>query len=88
MTRRPNVLVILTDQLRYPPAYESDELAEYRREHLPGVERLRQDGMSFSLSLSDGGVAAGVQLGFLLTGRSAGSSADRLRADEVRDDPR
>ena len=47
MTRRPNVLVILTDQQRYPPPYESDELAEYRRAHLPGVERLRQDGVSF-----------------------------------------
>ena len=47
MTRRPNVLVILTDQQRYPPPYESDELAEYRREHLPGVERLRQNGVSF-----------------------------------------
>src|SRR6476469_1930903 len=44
---RPNVLVILTDQQRYPPPYESDELAEYRREHLPGVERLRQNGVSF-----------------------------------------
>ena len=29
---RPNVLVILTDQLRYPPSYESDELAAWRRE--------------------------------------------------------
>ena len=32
MTRRPNVLVILTDQLRFPPPYESDELAAFRRE--------------------------------------------------------
>jgi len=47
MTRRPNILVIMTDQLRYPPPYESDELAEYRRAHLQGVERLRQDGVSF-----------------------------------------
>ena len=47
MSRRPNVLVILTDQQRYPPPYESEELAEYRREHLPGLERLRQDGVSF-----------------------------------------
>jgi arylsulfatase A-like enzyme len=46
MTRRPNVLVILTDQQRYPPPYESDELAEFRREHLAGVERLRQNGVS------------------------------------------
>jgi arylsulfatase A-like enzyme len=47
MARRPNVLVILTDQQRYAPPYESGELAEYRRTHLPGVERLRQDGVSF-----------------------------------------
>src|SRR3954447_7862657 len=47
MTTRPNVLVILTDQQHYPPPYESDELAAYRREHLPGVERLRQNGVSF-----------------------------------------
>src|SRR3954453_20602727 len=44
---RPNVLVILTDQQRYPPPYESAELAAYRREHLLGVERLRQNGVSF-----------------------------------------
>src|SRR4051812_30140372 len=47
MSRRPNVLVILTDQLQYPPPYESEELAAFRREQLPGVERLRQDGVSF-----------------------------------------
>ncbi len=47
MSRRPNVLVLLTDQQRYPPPYESRELAAFRREHLPGVERLRQNGVSF-----------------------------------------
>src|SRR3954465_4369727 len=47
MTRRPNVLVILTDQQRHPPTYESDELAEYRREQLSGVGQLRQNGVSF-----------------------------------------
>src|SRR5436190_2112545 len=47
MTGRPNVLVILTDQQRHPPTYESDELAEYRRAQLSGVERLRQNGVSF-----------------------------------------
>jgi len=44
---RPNVLVILTDQLRHPPAYESEELARWREEVMPGVERLRRDGVSF-----------------------------------------
>src|SRR3954447_5183567 len=47
MTRRPNVLVILTDQQQHPPPYESEELAAFRREHLAGVERLRQSGVSF-----------------------------------------
>ena len=44
---RPNVLVILTDQLRYPPAYESEELTRWRAEEMPGVESLRRDGVSF-----------------------------------------
>lgn len=45
--KSPNVLVILTDQLRYPPAYESEELARFRAEAMPGVERLRRTGTSF-----------------------------------------
>jgi arylsulfatase A-like enzyme len=45
--RRPNILVVLTDQLRYPPPYESEELAAWRREHTPGQERLRENGISF-----------------------------------------
>ena len=48
MSRRPNVLLVLTDQLRYPPVYESEELARFRREHLAGQERLRQNGVSFT----------------------------------------
>lgn len=45
---RPNVLVILTDQLRQPPAYESEELARWRVEAMPGLESLRRDGVSFA----------------------------------------
>ena len=48
MSRPPNILVILTDQLRYPPGYESQELARFAREQMPGVERLRQNGVSFA----------------------------------------
>jgi arylsulfatase A-like enzyme len=44
---RPNVLLILTDQLRYPPPYESEDLRQYRHEHCVGQERLRQSGVSF-----------------------------------------
>ena len=46
--RRPNILLVMTDQLHHPPAYESDELAAYRREHCPGQERLRANGVSFT----------------------------------------
>lgn len=45
---RPNVLLILTDQLRLPPAYESADLAQWRREHCPAQERLRANGVSFT----------------------------------------
>jgi arylsulfatase A-like enzyme len=48
MSPRPNVLVILTDQLRHPPSYEPAELAEWRRANCPGQERLRANGISFT----------------------------------------
>ncbi len=48
MPDRPNILLVLTDQLRYPPAYESEELAAYRRESMPGQEGLRRTGTSFT----------------------------------------
>jgi arylsulfatase A-like enzyme len=38
---RPNVLVIMTDEERYPPPYEAEALAEFRRTQLPARERLR-----------------------------------------------
>src|SRR5271157_2707953 len=47
MSRLPNILVVLTDQLRYPPSYESDDLREFRRDHCPGQQRLQQSGISF-----------------------------------------
>lgn len=41
----PNILLIMTDQERYPPPYEHDELAEFRRTQLPSRERLRDGGL-------------------------------------------
>jgi arylsulfatase A-like enzyme len=41
VTDRPNVLFIMTDEERYPPPYEVDALAEFRRTQLPARERLR-----------------------------------------------
>ena len=44
---RPNVLLILTDQQRSAPEYESEELREFRQTECAGQERLRADGIEF-----------------------------------------
>ena len=46
-TDRPNFLIIMTDQLREPTAYESDELRRFRREKLTAETSLRNSGVSF-----------------------------------------
>jgi arylsulfatase A-like enzyme len=45
--KKPNILIILTDQQRNPPVYESAELRRFRREVLTAEESLRQSGISF-----------------------------------------
>ena len=45
--RRPNILLVMTDQQRYPPPYESEELQEFRRTRFTGEESLRSSGVSF-----------------------------------------
>ena len=42
---RPNILIVMTDQERYPPPYETDAVAEFRRTQLPGRERIRARGV-------------------------------------------
>jgi arylsulfatase A-like enzyme len=39
-TPRPNVLVIMTDEERYPPPYEDEATAEFRRTQLPARQHL------------------------------------------------
>ena len=41
----PNILLIMTDQERYPPPYETEAARGYRRARLPGRERLRESGL-------------------------------------------
>jgi len=48
VSEKPNILLVLTDQLRYPPAYESDALGSWRRANTPGQESLRRSGVSFN----------------------------------------
>jgi len=47
MIPRPNILLVLTDQQRFPPPYESEELKQHRREHMPSEARLSDNGISF-----------------------------------------
>jgi arylsulfatase A-like enzyme len=44
---RPNVLLIMTDEERYPPPYEAAEVADFRRRYLPARERLRDTSVEF-----------------------------------------
>ncbi len=46
-TGQPNILIIMTDQLRHPTVYESDDLRRFRREKLTAEASLRDSGVSF-----------------------------------------
>jgi arylsulfatase A-like enzyme len=44
---RPNILWIMTDEERFPPAYESGSVRRWRHERLPARQRLMESGTSF-----------------------------------------
>ena len=44
---RPNILLIMTDEERYPPPYENDALAAFRSSQLPARESIRARGTEF-----------------------------------------
>ena len=46
--RRPNFLIILCDQMRFPPPYETESLKAFRDEHLPTENLLRENGVEFT----------------------------------------
>ncbi|MFZ4519257.1 MAG: sulfatase-like hydrolase/transferase [Microthrixaceae bacterium] len=41
----PNVLLIMTDEERYPPPYETAEVTRFRRDQLPARDRIREGGV-------------------------------------------
>ena len=47
MAKQPNILLILTDQQRFPPPYENEDLKQFRREVLAGEQSLHDIGLSF-----------------------------------------
>ena len=44
---RPNVLLIMTDEERYPPPYETDAMRTFRKNHLSARESVREGGLEF-----------------------------------------
>ena len=46
MTDRPNILLIMTDEERYPPPYEDDSVRAFRRTQLPARAALADRGLS------------------------------------------
>jgi choline-sulfatase len=47
LTRRPNILLILCDEYRYPVVYESAQLQEFRDQYLTAENSLRENGLEF-----------------------------------------
>ncbi|NNE12872.1 MAG: sulfatase-like hydrolase/transferase [Ilumatobacter sp.] len=44
---RPDIVILMTDQERAAPPYESEELADWRRSELPGAQWFEDHGVSF-----------------------------------------
>ena len=47
LRRRPNFLVIVVDEMRFAPIYESAELKAWRQRNLRNINSLSQNGLSF-----------------------------------------
>lgn len=45
MLDQPNILIVMTDEERYPPPYEDATVQEFRRTHLPARESIRSSGV-------------------------------------------
>jgi choline-sulfatase len=43
----PNILIILCDEMRFPPNYESDQLRQFREAHLAFQNKLLAEGITF-----------------------------------------
>ena len=45
--KRPNILIFMVDEERYPVAYETDEIRAWRKAEFKAQDALRQSGMEF-----------------------------------------
>jgi choline-sulfatase len=47
VAQHPNFLIVMVDELRYPPVYESAELRAWVRENTPGQQAIRAHSLDF-----------------------------------------
>ena len=45
--KRPNILFIMVDEMRYPPVYETKEIKEWRKKYLTAQNQLMKEGVEF-----------------------------------------
>src|SRR4051794_13353958 len=45
--KRPNFLILMCDEMRFPPVYESNETKQFRATYLNTQNTLRQNGVDF-----------------------------------------
>ena len=46
--QKPNILLIMVDQQRYPPIYENEEIRSWRKKYLQAQNILRKNGFEFT----------------------------------------
>lgn len=46
--KRPNILILMCDEMRFPPVYESEALKAFRQQFLPTQNLLRENGIEFT----------------------------------------
>ncbi len=68
MDDRPNILLIMTDEERYPPPYEGEDLRSFRRTQLTARASLQDRGLSFHRHYA-GSTACSASRATLFTGQ-------------------
>ena len=66
--RKPNFLILMCDEERFPPVYEDDEIKQWRKANLLTQELLRNSGMEFNRHYA-GATACAPSRGTVFTGQ-------------------
>lgn len=66
--KKPNFLIIIVDEERFPPVYENEKIKEWRKKYLKGQNFLRKNGLEFNNHYA-GSTACSPSRGTLYTGQ-------------------